>query len=141
MDYIAQLGPMVLDHRFRRLVETLLRSAEEIYEGCGLPFRGRWASTYTLLHDHGPLAVGQIADRLRLTHPGVIGITEEMAAADVVTAVRDPADGRRRLLELTPHGRKMSGELFRLWRELGDAQRRRFAAAGCDVMALSLIHI
>ena len=136
MDYIRQLGPVVLDHRFRRLTETFLRTAEEVYEARGLTFRGRWASTYRLLQDDGPLAVGQIAERLRLTHPGVIGITDEMIAADVVDAVRDPGDSRRRVLDLTPRGRRMSAELSRIWKELGEVQRRRFAAAGCDIMTV-----
>jgi retinol-binding protein 3 len=134
MDYIRQLGPVVLDHRFRRLTEILLREAEEIYDAKGLPFRARWASTYTLLHDEGPLAVGQIAERLRLTHAGVIGITDEMAAADIVLAMSDPVDARRRLLELTDRGRAISRELIPLWKKLGDAQRKRFTSAGCDIM-------
>ena len=134
MDYIRQLGPIVLDHRFRRMTEALLRTAEEIYEARGIPFRGRWASTYQLLHGEGPLAVGQIADRLRLTHPGVIGITDEMISAGIVAAVRDPGDARRRMLDLTPRGKRMSAQLLAIWKELGEAQRRRFAAAGCDIM-------
>jgi len=136
MDYIRQLGAVVLDHRFRRMTETLLRAAEEIYAERGLPFRGRWASTYQLLHDQGPLPVGQIADRLRLTHPGVIGITDEMIAADIVVALRDGADNRRRMLDLTPAGRRMSGELFSIWKEFGEAQQRRFADAGCEIMTV-----
>jgi DNA-binding MarR family transcriptional regulator len=136
MDYIRQLGPAVLDHRFRRMMETLLRSAEEIYEARGLQFRGRWASTYQLLYGEGPLAVGQIADRLRLTHPGVIGITDEMLVAEIVDAVRDPDDARRRILALTPRGKRMAAELFSIWTELGKAQRNRFAGAGCDIMAV-----
>lgn len=136
MDYIRQLGPVVLDHRFRRMMETLLRSAEEIYEARDLQFRGRWASTYQLLYSEGPLAVGQIADRLRLTHPGVIGITDEMLAAEIVAAVRDPDDARRRMLVLTPRGKRMAAELFSIWTELGRAQRNRFADAGCDIMAV-----
>ncbi|HVF38584.1 MAG TPA: S41 family peptidase [Gemmatimonadaceae bacterium] len=136
MDYIRQLGPIVLDHRFRRLTETLLRSAEEIYEERGLPFRGRWASTYQLLEAEGPIAVGQIADRLKLTHPGVIGITDEMMAAGIVDAIKDPGDARRRMLALTPRGKRISAELSEIWRELGNAQVRRFAAAGCDIMTV-----
>ena len=136
MDYIRQLGPVVLDHRFRRMTETLLRSAEQIYEARGLPLRARWASTYQLLLAEGPLAVGEIADRLRLTHPGVIGITDEMIAAEIVSAVRDPDDARRRILALTTRGRRMSAELFSIWTELGNAQRKRFAACGCDIMAV-----
>ena len=136
MDYIRQLGPVVLDHRFRRMMETLLRSAEEVYEARGLQFRGRWASTYQLLYNEGPLAVGQIADRLRLTHPGVIGITDEMLAAEIVDAVRDPDDARRRMLALTARGKRMAAELFSIWTELGKAQRKRFADAGCDIMTV-----
>lgn len=136
MDYIRKLGPVVLDHRFRRMTETLLRSAEQIYEARGLPLRARWASTYQLLLAEGPLAVGEIADRLRLTHPGVIGITDEMIVAEIVSAVRDPDDARRRILSLTSRGRRMSAELFSVWTELGNAQRRRFAAFGCDIMTV-----
>ncbi len=136
MDYIRQLGPVVLDHRLRRMMETLLCSAEEIYEARGLTFRGRWASTYRLLYSDGPLAVGQIADRLRLTHPGVIGITDEMMAAEIVDAVRDPGDARRRMLGLTPRGKRMSAELFDVWELLGKAQENRFASAGCDIMTV-----
>src|SRR5687768_8560539 len=127
MDYIRQLGPVVLDHRFRRMTEALLRAAEDIYQARQLPFRGRWASTYQLLYSEGPLAVGEIAGRLRLTHPGVIGITDEMIAAGIVVAVRDPDDSRRRVLDLNPRGRRMSAELFGIWKELGKAQRERFA--------------
>ena len=136
MDYIRELGPVVLDHRFRRMTETLLRSAEEIYDARGLQFRGRWASTYHLLYREGSLAVGQIADRLRLTHPGVIGITDEMLAAEIVDAVRDPGDARRRMLALTPRGKRMAAELSNIWTELGRAQRNRFTNAGCDIMTV-----
>ena len=118
------------------MMETLLRSAEEIYETRGLQFRGRWASTYQLLYSEGPLAVGQIADRLRLTHPGVIGITDEMLAVGIIDAVRDPDDARRRMLALTPRGKRMAAELVSIWTELGKAQRNRFAEAGCDIMAV-----
>jgi DNA-binding MarR family transcriptional regulator len=57
-----------------------------------------------------------------------------MIAVDVVAAVRDPGDARRRMLDLTPRGRNMSNELFAIWKEFGEAQKRRFTAAGCDIM-------
>lgn len=136
MDYIRQLGPVVLDHRFRRMMEALLRTAQDVYDARGLEFRSRWASTFQLLHGESPLAVGEIAARLRLTHPGVIGITGEMISAGIVRAVRDGDDARRRMITLTPKGRRMAPELFRVWKELGAAQRERFLAAGCDILPI-----
>ncbi|MGQ0641727.1 MAG: hypothetical protein ACT4P6_13340, partial [Gemmatimonadaceae bacterium] len=81
MDYVRQLGALVLDHRFRRLTEHFLRVGEESYAALDIQFRARWASTYLLLEESGPLGVTEIADALRLTHPAVIAITDEMRDA------------------------------------------------------------
>ena len=134
MDYIRQLGPVVLDHRFRRIVEALLRTAQAVYDARGLEFRSRWASTFQILWARSALPVGEIAARLRLTHPGVIGITDEMISAGIARAVRDADDARRRMIALTPRGRRMAPELFNIWNELGAAQRQRFLTAGCDIL-------
>ena len=134
MDYSRQLGPVVLDHRFRRITEALLRTAQEIYDARGLEFRSRWASTFQLLHGGSPLAVGEIATRLHLTHPGVIGITNEMISAGIARATSDDDDARRRMIALTPKGRRLAPELFAIWKELGDAQRQRFIDAGVDII-------
>jgi hypothetical protein len=40
------------------------------------------------------------------------------------------------MLELSPAGRRVAAELTAIWKALGEAQRRRFAAAGCDIMAV-----
>lgn len=134
MDYIRQLGPVVLDHRFRRITEALLRTAQEIYDARGVEFRSRWASTFQLLYGGSPLAVGQIATHLRLTHPGVIGITNEMISAGIARAATDDDDARRRMIALTTKGRRLAPELFAIWEELGEAQRQRFLEAGVDII-------
>jgi DNA-binding MarR family transcriptional regulator len=134
MEYLRQLGDLVIDHRLRRVMESLLRTAEEIYESRGLPFRARWTSTYLLLEQSGPLSVTEIADQIGLTHPGVIAITDEMAAADMVVSVADDVDRRRRRIELSQRGRELKPDLTALWAELARAQRKRFRDAGCDIV-------
>ena len=136
MDYIRELGAIALDHRFRRLTETLLRTADELYEARGLPFRARWTSTYQLLFSEGPLGVTDLADRLRLTHPAIIGITDAMHEEGLVSAARDRHDGRRRMIALTARARALDGELRALWRALANVQEERFAAAGVDIVAV-----
>ncbi|MBA2687719.1 MAG: MarR family transcriptional regulator [Gemmatimonadaceae bacterium] len=134
MDYINSLGVLVLDHRFRRIMETLLQTAAEIYTARGLSFRPRWASTYRLLAEHGSLSVTELATLLKLSHPAVIGITHDMAEAGLVTAMSDRGDARRRLLTLTVRGRKMNAELNAIWTELARVQKSRFRYAGCDIV-------
>lgn len=136
MDYIRSLGPLVLDHRFRRLKDALLQAADVLYRQHGHECRPRWTSTILLLEREGSLPVTEIAARLRLTHPAVIGITDEMLTADFIRESRDKGDARRRLVTLTPKARRALPELHRLWAALAEAQRERFAQAGCDIVAV-----
>ncbi|HJU75398.1 MAG TPA: S41 family peptidase [Gemmatimonadaceae bacterium] len=136
MDYIGQLGALVLDHRFRRLTEHFLRVGEECYAELQLPFRARWASTFLLLEGSGPLGITEIADALKLTHPAVIGITDEMRESGIVSSSRDRDDGRRRAIALTAKGRSLSKKLHALWSAMSQAQRHVFAEAECDILAV-----
>lgn len=134
MDFVRELGPLALDHRFRRMTETLLRAADELYDARGLPFRARWTSTYQLLFSHGPLGITDLADRLRLTHPAIIGITDAMRQEGLVTDARDRHDARRRMVALTARARELDGELRALWKALADVQHERFVSTGVDIV-------
>ena len=136
MDYVRELGVLALDHRFRRMTETLLRTADELYEARGLPFRARWTSTYQLLFSEGPLGITDLADRLRLTHPAIIGITDAMREEGLVSDARDRHDARRRMVALTARARELDRDLRTLWKALADAQHERFAAAGVDIVSV-----
>jgi DNA-binding MarR family transcriptional regulator len=136
VDYLRRLGALVLDHRFRRLTEHFLRVGEECYAALQLPFRARWASTYLLLEESGPLGITEIADALKLTHPAVIAITDEMRDAGIVSSARDRDDARRRAIALTAKGRALSKRLHELWSAMTQAQQRIFADAGCDIVAV-----
>jgi DNA-binding MarR family transcriptional regulator len=136
MDYIRSLGPLMLDHRFRRIKEALLQAADTLYRQHGHECRPRWTSTLLLLEREGSLPVTEIAAQLRLTHPAVIGITDEMLTAGFIRESHDKEDARRRLVSLTPKARRALPELHRLWAALAEAQRERFAEAGCDIGAV-----
>jgi DNA-binding MarR family transcriptional regulator len=134
MHYLRKLDELVLDHRFRRMMETLLQSAEEVYAELGLPFRARWTSTYLLLRDNGPMPIVEIANQIGLTHPTVINITNDMAAAGLLDQEMDAADRRRRLVRLSDYALALSSELERVWKSLSQVQRDRFQRVGCDII-------
>lgn len=136
MDQIRQLGALVLDHRFRRLTEQLLQGAETIYAREGLPFRPRWTSTFWLLESGGTRSITEVADQLRLTHPAIILILEDMARAGLVSTLRDRDDGRRRLVRLTAKGRLLAPRLREIWQHLAQVQLERFTEAGCDILTV-----
>jgi DNA-binding MarR family transcriptional regulator len=136
MDFVTSLGALTLAHRFHRMMNRFLDAHEAVYRSLGLPIKPRWISTLLLLHGHGPLAVTDIAERLGLTHPAVTQLAQDIAAAGLVTDARDKADGRRRLLLLTPKAVELLPTLKRVWAELAGAQQAVFEAAGCDILAV-----
>jgi DNA-binding MarR family transcriptional regulator len=136
MDFVNSLGALTLARRFYRMMNRLLDGHEAVYQALGLPIKPRWISTLLLLHEHGSLAVTDIADRLNLTHPAVVQLTQDIAAAGLIADMKDRADGRRRLLRLSPTAVGLLPKLRRVWAELAKAQQAVFRAAGCDILAV-----
>ncbi len=136
MDYVKSLGALTLAHRFKRIMNRLIEDVDEVYQELGIPFKQRWTSTVHLLHEQAPLGVTSIAERLQLSHPAVIQITNGLLKAGLVRAAKDRHDGRRRLFYLTAKGKRLVPELASVWQELEKAQLELFRESGWDVMAL-----
>src|SRR5207237_4023170 len=110
--------------------DGLLTAQAQLYTEERLTFESRWTSTYLLLEQEGPLDVTTVSRRLRLTHPGVIKLTDAMMEAGLVCETRDPHDERRRLLRLTPRAKRLAPQLHRIWKALASAQAEVFQQAG-----------
>jgi MarR family transcriptional regulator, organic hydroperoxide resistance regulator len=136
MDFVKSLGALTLAHRFYRLMNRLLDAHETVYQSLDLPIKPRWVSTLLLLHEHGPMAVTDIAEQLHLTHPAVNQLAQDIAAAGLIADAKDKADGRKRLLRLTPKAVQMLPTLQQVWAELDRTQRAVFKAGGCDILAV-----
>ena len=134
MDYVESFGALTLDHRFKRLMHSLLDQANAVYETLGYPFKPRWQSTFSMIAEEGPVGVTEVAEKVKLSHPAIIQITDGLLKAKLVSAKSDPADARRRVFVLTAKGRRWEPELRQIWNDLAKAQLDAFRAAGWDVL-------
>jgi DNA-binding MarR family transcriptional regulator len=74
-----------------------------------------------------------LAERAAMTHQSMSELVSSMAAIGYLERVRDPADGRAKLVRLTPYGRRMVRIAVA---EIADVEREwldRFRRAGFDV--------
>ena len=136
MDFLRELGPLAFAGRLKRLAERLISDAENIYQRERLPFHPRWFSLFYLLQAKGPLAVTEVANHLRFTHPAVINLSKELTAQGLITSQRDPADGRKRLLALSEKGEALYSSLEPLWSEWSRVMSHFFQQTGANILEL-----
>lgn len=114
-DYVAAAGGAALGARLRRLSATIDADAIRVYAKHGVPFEQRWFGIMNQLVRNGPMTVGALASALGISHPSVSETRRSLEAAGHVRAIADPADARRRLLELTDQGHALAHSLNHLW--------------------------
>lgn len=88
---------------------------------------------YSLLHAYGPLSVTAFADSAHLPLTTASDILRAMERRGHVTRVRDAADRRAWLLELTPEGREAHERGRAGFREAAREVSRRLGDAEADV--------
>ena len=135
-DFIRDAGGGALGARLRRLSEQVDRDATRIYAARGIAFEQRWYGPLNQIVQNGPLAIGEIAERLRITHVSVSQAARSLEAAGLVASRPDVADGRRRILFLTPEGEARVRELAPVWAALHAAATTLDMEAGGVVPVL-----
>ena len=133
-DFVESLGALTLDHRFKRMLARLLAEADDVYRALGLPIKARWCSTLLLLEQEGGLTVTEVAERLCLSHPAVVQILGDMEGSGLVRRVRDRKDARRRMLSLSPKGKRWMPALHQVWAELARVQATVFDTGEGDML-------
>jgi DNA-binding MarR family transcriptional regulator len=131
-DVVADEGAVMLGSRLKRLAERFQAGAERIAADCGLPTQPSQMPLLTALHRHGPMTVGDLAETMGISQPGVTRILSRLVEMDLVEASRDERDQRTRTIALTAKGQEAM-DLARtvLWPRL-----RAAVAEVCDADAL-----
>lgn len=133
-DFVAGLGRPFVAHRLRRLSELFVDGYGDWLPRVGVSAPPRSLSTLLLLHRRGALPVTEIATRLRLTHPLLIKLVGRLTELGLTTDARDEADGRRRLISLTPQGRAEVRRIEHAVAALDRAYARLFDEIGIDLI-------
>lgn len=135
-DHLASLGSLGFTFRTRRLVDRIGDAGRRFYSRLDVPLEPNWHALLLYLDRHGPVAVTEAAAALRVSHPAVIDMVRRMESKGLVATAPDPADGRRRVLTLSEHGRASMPEFKRLWSVVGEELEEIIErTAGGDALA------
>jgi DNA-binding MarR family transcriptional regulator/ribosomal protein S18 acetylase RimI-like enzyme len=121
MDFIEELGTLALGTRIKNLGELLMKDMARIYKEQGVDFEPRWFSFFQLILQKNEVSVTAIAHDLKQTHPAVVQVINMLEEKGLIITTKDEADKRKRLVRLSPRGKKLAGELEPVWLKVKDA--------------------
>lgn len=122
-----------LANLLERVASRIVEQSEAFLEQAGIIFPPRAVSTVLLLGEEGPKTAADLARVLAQPHQLVTQRLELLFTLGVVSRHDDPADGRRRLVELTPVGEAQFRSLQAALARADAAFSQLFEEIGCNL--------
>lgn len=121
-DILSDLGPIFLGSRLKRLAERLQAGAARVVTDAGLPMQPAHMPLLAAL-DRGPLTVGQLAEAVGTSQPGVTRTAGQLIEMGLIQS-SSGADQRQHTLSLTAAGKAaMARTKLLLWPRIEIAVR------------------
>jgi len=114
-NYYEKLGQLILGSRLRKLSERLMLEMGNIYKSRNIEFEPGWFHIMYLLSENEKLSVTQISDILQVSHPSVIQVVGVLEKKEIVTISPDLNDKRKRIIELSDHGKDLLFQIQPFW--------------------------
>lgn len=106
-DVLRSLGYLTLGSRLRRIGERLQATTQVHLSAAGITVPAAQLPVLAALDRHGPLTVGELAQALRQTQPGVTRMADKLQQAGWVRTRREAGDQRIRRLMLSASGKRL----------------------------------
>jgi DNA-binding MarR family transcriptional regulator len=134
MDIIKELGYLTLGTRLKRLGERLQSQAQVLLDEAGNDLQASYYPILAALDRLGALNVGDLAEAVGISQPGVTRMLDKLEAAGLVQSVQSADDRRVRSVELSKTGFRLVSKSKRaVWPMIEAA-----VADACDGQAKSL---
>lgn len=124
MDLVNELEELALATRLKRLSERLSNDVSKIYKESEVDFEARWFLILTLLAKEKLMSITEIADSLNLSHPAIVQIVSELTKKNLVKASTDKNDGRKRMIALSPAGKKTLAQIEPILASIKEENRK-----------------
>lgn len=118
MDIIADLGTLAFASRLKRLSDLGMQSTLDIYKFYNIDFEPRFFPLFYYLSQKGEANIMEIADILKVTHPGVIQIAKELEKKGLIISKKSAEDARKRNLRISKKGKNLLTTLQKIWAEI-----------------------
>ena len=124
-DFLNELAELALGSRLKRMSERMLGSASGVYQGFGLNINPKWFTLMALLdvkdNKEQILTIVEASNLLGLSQPALSQFSRQLQNEKLIKITKDPYDSRKRILSLTPQGRKQIKKMKPIWEAVQQA--------------------
>ena len=104
-DFVRRKGYLTLGTRLKRIGDRLQADVQQLNDAMDIPLQAGQYPLVAVIHERGPLTIGEIADSLGVKQPGVTRSVNQLMSQKIVTVVRGNKDQRTKVVALTEAGR------------------------------------
>lgn len=135
-DFVTSQGKPFLAHRLRRTSDRIVEQigTDLVRQGLRVPPRG--ASMLMLVDEQAPIGVVEISRRLRLSHPLIVRMAQQLVKLELVRIEDDQDDARRKQLITTGKGHAEAKTLRAFNTRIAAMFDQLFTEIDCDVIAM-----
>ena len=136
MDLVNELGELALATRLKRLSERLSQDVSKIYHESEVDFEAKYYLILELLNRKKLLGITEISESLQLSHPAVVQFVDQLLQRKLIKVSTDKKDARRRLVSLSPGGKKLLQQIAPVLQVIKDENRRWIDEASGDILQI-----
>ena len=136
IDIVRELGHLTLGTRLKRLGERLQAQTQAVLGEADISLPASHLVVLAALDRLGPLSVGQLAEAVGISQPGISRMVENLRSDGLVTSRRPGGDRRVRPIVMTETGRQLIARSKRLaWPRVEAAVAQACASASGPLLA------
>ncbi|NGZ86855.1 MarR family winged helix-turn-helix transcriptional regulator [Duganella aceris] len=105
-----------LGTQLRHLIELLDGAVQQSYVDAGLDYRPRYTPVMRALAQQQSATIGELAELAGITQPAATQTVALMKKEGLLLVAADGADGRQRMVRLSPQGAALLPQLQACWK-------------------------
>ena len=106
-DVVRAFGFLTLGSRLKRIGERLQADTQRIMDDMGVPLQASQYPFLAAIDRLGPLTIGELADAVGITQPGVTRSVAQLVELGLLDAAQARNDQRRKVISLTKKGKRL----------------------------------
>lgn len=114
-DFLKELGYLGFTTRLKRISDALMHDGRKMYKELDVEIEPNWFVIFKILTKYEKITVTEIAERIQMSHPSVIAITNKMLVKRFLISEKDKNDSRKRVLYLSEKSIKNMPSYQNIW--------------------------